>query len=272
MRSLEKGGPDAIFEARKMRSPESLRACLNGFDEYGESFAEFAKKADDLGVRKFDELKPELKRLPKNKLDDILKNPVKYFDANGRPLSALDDLLKSVPKVSVFERMGQIIYWTKNVVVVGGMVYVADQFIKVYQKLNEFKEWLRELFKPWCGSSLADILANSVWWIFLLGSVWLLVALFFPSIRSLGLSTSCVFWYGGLGAYWVKARSRWQSCRIGHKISNVKRRPRSSLPPCGNGSSIEVLENGLYFALDCWVTNELARPHLQLCLSRNLTN
>ena len=188
MRSLEKGGPDAIFEARKMRSPESLRACLNGFDEYGESFAEFAKKADDLGVRKFDELKPELKRLPKNKLDDILKNPVKYFDANGRPLSALDDLLKSVPKVSVFERMGQIIYWTKNVVVVGGMVYVADQFIKVYQKLNEFKEWLRELFKPWCGSSLADILANSVWWIFLLGSVWLLVALFFPSIRSLGLS------------------------------------------------------------------------------------
>ena len=188
MRSLEKGGPDAIFEARKMRSPESLRACLNGFDEYGESFAEFAKKADDLGVRKFDELKPELKRLPKNKLDDILKNPVKYFDANGRPLSTLDDLLKSVPKVSIFERIGQIGHWTKNVVVVGGMVYVADQFIKVYQKLNEFKEWLRELVKPWCGSSLADILANGVWWIFLLGFVWLLVALFFPSIRSLGLS------------------------------------------------------------------------------------
>lgn len=233
IRSLEKGGPDAIFEARKMRSPESLRACLNGFDEYGESFAGFAKKADDLGVRKFDELKPELKRLPKNKLDDILKNPVKYFDANGRPLSALDDLLKSVPKVSVFERMGQIAHWTKNVVVVGGMVYVADQFIKVYQKLNEFKEWLRELVKPWCGSSLADILANGVWWIFLLGFVWLLVALFFPSIRSLGLSLIKYFmrffvWGArhilGEGAKSVAKLSDW-SQKLEHKTKAQKFSP-----------------------------------------------
>ena len=187
IRSLEKGGPDAIFEARKMRSPESLRACLNGFDEYGESFAEFARKADDVGVRKFDELKPQLNRLSKNKLDDILKNPAKYFSANGRPLSALDDLLQSMPKPSFFERIGGYRF-AKDGVVVVGIGYAAKWSYEAYTTLKNIKDGIRDLLEPLCGSTLATLLANGVWWVFLLGFAWLFLAVCFPSIRR------CVLW------------------------------------------------------------------------------
>jgi hypothetical protein len=93
LRSLDNGGPEALLAVRSMKSAEGVRDCLKGFDEFGPDFVEFACKGDEAAVIAAMKRADEIKRLAKADIDDLLKNPAKHFDPDGKPRRAFDDLL-----------------------------------------------------------------------------------------------------------------------------------------------------------------------------------
>jgi len=187
VRALEKAGPESVFVARSMRSPESLQACLKGFDEYGEKFSDFARRADDAGVSTFEELKPKLVQLPKDKLDDILKNPTKYFDSNGRPIRALEDLLSKRPTTSMLGRVGKATQIFKDGVIVATVGFATYVGYSTYSKIVALRDLVRRYLEPWVGPTLASYAGQGVMWVSFLGMIWFILALLFPWGRRLGI-------------------------------------------------------------------------------------
>jgi|GEM_PF-6976604 len=94
--ALTRGGDDALPILRSMSSPEATSACLRGMERFGEQFANFARQGDEAVVAAAGRNLDELAQLPAKTLDDVFQNPAKYFDINGRPLKAMDDLLVGI--------------------------------------------------------------------------------------------------------------------------------------------------------------------------------
>jgi hypothetical protein len=88
--AIQKGGDNAILGIRTMKSPEGVADCIRGVDKYGEQFIAFAKQGDEGAVRT---LMKHIDDVPTHSIDDILKNPTKYFNADGKPLRAFDNII-----------------------------------------------------------------------------------------------------------------------------------------------------------------------------------
>jgi len=103
VQSLGKGGPEGLLAVRTLENPEAVAHCLKGFDEYGEAFADFVKKtSSDEAVNTLGKHWDDLRKADPRLREDILRNPHKYFDVDGKPkpeFSKRLGLSKPEPKV-----------------------------------------------------------------------------------------------------------------------------------------------------------------------------
>lgn len=150
-RAVEQGGPDAVLGLRSMTSPEGMVDCIHGFDRFGDRFAAFAKQGDEGAVRSLMKQADEVSQLKKAQIDDILSNPVKYFDEMGNPTRAFDELVGSVKPVKTGARV------TAKQVMAGGIVASV-----VYALCPDEAFDTLESFLP---KSLVDALRSIQWWI-----------------------------------------------------------------------------------------------------------
>ncbi|MCS7306285.1 MAG: hypothetical protein NZ602_14400 [Thermoguttaceae bacterium] len=125
--AMEKAGPDLLYACRQMQSDEAFDTVVRGVREFGSQFVDFARKGDEQSVLQLSKHWDELKRAwedPqfKPQLEDLFKNPVKYFDEFGKPTKHWDELLAQLRAVSQPTPPGGI--WRK---LRNGVVNVAKQ-------------------------------------------------------------------------------------------------------------------------------------------------
>ena len=134
-RSLEKGGPDALVTVRAMRSDEGIAACLDGYRRYGGRFTDFARKGDE-GAAKW--LAAHADGLEPRQIDELLSNPARYLDAEGRLTRAGEALVQAggrgrgpAPRVGADpgRRLGRWGRRGMTVAVVGGLLALPDRAI-----------------------------------------------------------------------------------------------------------------------------------------------
>lgn len=101
LEAIDKAGPSALLACRQMQSEDGLKAVVRGTREFGSDFVTFVRKADEPAVRTLmkDENLEMIRRAwndPKLKADveDVFKNPTKYFDKVGKPTKAWDELIE----------------------------------------------------------------------------------------------------------------------------------------------------------------------------------
>jgi len=102
--AVQKCGPDVLYVCRQMQTDQALETVVRGTREIGPEFVSFARKADTKTVSRISEHLEELKRAwqdPELKphLDELWKNPVKYFDELGQPTKHFEELIARIRKL-----------------------------------------------------------------------------------------------------------------------------------------------------------------------------
>lgn len=101
LEAIDKGGAYGLLACRQMQSEDGFKAVVRGTREFGSDFVTFVRKGDEPAVRTLmkDENLESVRRAwndPKLKADveDVFKNPTKYFDKVGKPTKAWDELIE----------------------------------------------------------------------------------------------------------------------------------------------------------------------------------
>lgn len=115
------GGPNALAAIRLLDDPARIRQCLDGFAKHGDEFASFVIKGGDEALPFYAKYADEIAAASRKNLDDLFRNPTKYFDEFGKPTKAFDDLFPRRPGAPwkrpqetitwILKRTGEAIAW-----------------------------------------------------------------------------------------------------------------------------------------------------------------